>query len=164
MNVTPVQNNSQSFGMAFKLKGEGAKKLATFMDEVNSATNKHLIEDLIEPIHALKTEVVYDGKYVLIGQNSVSERCPVAMPDTDCKDLQYSLDGGEYVYHIIYEKPQKSLNVVEAHPFMQQLFNAREIAKDVDRIAAKQAYKTQQISEKEARIEASAKKLQDLYG
>lgn len=27
MNVSPVQNNnSQSFGMAFKLKGDGAKK------------------------------------------------------------------------------------------------------------------------------------------
>ncbi len=30
MNVTPVQNNSQSFGMAFKLKGEGAKNLQLF--------------------------------------------------------------------------------------------------------------------------------------
>lgn len=30
MNITPVQNNSQSFGMAFKLKGDGAKKLAAF--------------------------------------------------------------------------------------------------------------------------------------
>ena len=37
MNVNPVQNNnSQSFGMAFKLKGDGAKKLASVLEEVSS--------------------------------------------------------------------------------------------------------------------------------
>lgn len=165
MNVSPVQNNtSQSFGMAFKLKGDGARKLATFLEETNSATNKHVMEDLIAPINSLKTEVVYDGENVMIDKLSVSERLPVAMPNTNNKDLQYVLDGGEYVYHVIYNNPQMFLDVAESHPLMQKLFNAREIAKDVDAKAAQKAYQTQMTTEKEARIAEKAKKLQDLFG
>lgn len=164
MNITPVQNNSQSFGMAFKLKGDGAKKLAAFLEETNSATNRHVMEDLIKPINALKTEVVYDGRDVLIGQDSVSECLPVAMPGSNNKILRYRLNGGSDVYHIIYDVPQGLVNIYERHPFMQQLFNAKEIAKDMGKISAAQAYKTQQAAEKQARIEETAKKLQDLFG
>lgn len=163
MNITPVQNNSQSFGMAFKLKGDGAKKLAAFLEETNSATNRHVMEDLIKPINALKTEVVYDGRNVLIGKNSVSERLPVAA-GSNGTILKYRLNGGSDVYHIIYDVPQGLVNIHERHPFMQQLFNAKEIAKDIDRIAAKQAYKTQKIADKDARIEEKAKELQNLFG
>ena len=164
MNITPVQNNSQSFGMAFKLKGDGAKKLAAFLEETNSATNRHVMEDLIKPINALKTEVVYDGRDVLIGKNSVSEHLPVAMPGSNNRILQYRLNGGSDVYHIIYDVPQGLVNIHERHPFMQQLFNAKEIAKDMNIVAAEDAYKAQMTAEKQARIEEAAKKLQDLYG
>lgn len=164
MNVTPVQNNSQSFGMAFKLKGDGAKKLATFLEETNSATNKHVMEDLIKPINTLKTNVVYDGENVLIEGVPVSEHCPIAMPDTNKRDLQYTLDGGEYVYHIEYKEPRNFVDVYEPYPLLQRLFNAREIAKDIEVQAAKEAYRAQQTAEKEARIAETAQKLQDLYG
>lgn len=163
MNITPVQNNSQSFGMAFKLKGDGAKKLAAFLEETNSATNRHVMEDLIKPINALKTEVVYDGRDVLIGKNSVSERLPVAA-GSNGTILKYRLNGGSDVYHIIYDVPQGLVNIHERHPFMQQLFNAKEIAKDMDRVAAQKAYEAQQAAVKQVCIEKAAKKLQDLYG
>lgn len=117
MNIRPVQNNSQSFGMAFKLKGDGAKKLAAFLEETNSATNRHVMEDLIKPINALKTEVVYDGRDVLIGQDSVSECLPVAMPGSNNRILRYRLNGGSDVYHIIYDVPQGLVNIHERHPF-----------------------------------------------
>lgn len=166
MNVTPVQNNnSQSFGMAFKLKGDGARKLATFLEEANPATNKHVMDDLIEPINSLKTKVVYDGENVMVDRLAVSERCPVAMPGTNNTDLQYVLDNGEYVYHVKYNEPKKFLlDVYEPHPLMQKLFNAREIAKDLDAKTAEQAYKTQILSEKKANVDEIAKKLEDLYG
>ena len=164
MNISPIQNNnSQSFGMAFRLKGDGAKKLATFLEETNSATNKHVMEDLIKPIDALKTNVVFDGENVLVEGASVSKNSPVVMPGTYDKDLQYVLDGGK-VYHVIYNKPKKFIEVFESHPLMQKLFNAREIAKDMDVQAAKQAYDGQLVAQKQARIEAKAKELQDLYG
>lgn len=165
MNVTPVQNNnSQSFGMAFKLKGDGARKLATLLEETNAATNKRVMEDLIAPIHSLKTEVVYDGKNVSVGGRVVSERCPAPMPGSDYKDLQYVLEDGK-VYHVIYDSPKNNLlDVYEGNPLMQKLFNAREIAKDMDVKAADAAYKSQQAAAKEARILKMVQNLENLYG
>ncbi len=166
MNVSPVQNNtSQSFGMAFRLKGDGAKKLATFLEETSPVTNKRVMEDLIAPINSLKTEVVYDGKNVLIDGCSVSERCPVAMPNTNNRDLQYLLNDGEDVVHIKYKEPKTFLlDVYEPYPLMQKLFNAREIAKEIDARSAQKAYQTQMIAEKEARIADKAQQLQVLFG
>lgn len=163
MNITPVQNNSQSFGMAFKLKGDGAKKLATFLEEVAPSTSNHVMEDLIKPIHPLKTNVIYDGQDVIVAGKKVSDKAPVAMPGTDYKDLQYLL--GDDVYHVKYDVPKKQLiEVYKAHPLMQKLFNAKEIAKDMDVQAVNQAYQAQMITKKQASIEETAKKLQDLFG
>lgn len=163
MNITPVQNNSQSFGMAFKLKGDGAKKLAAFLEETNSATNKYVMEELIKPIHDLKTEVVYDGADILIGKATVSPRMPIEL-GKDYRDLQYILNGGSNFYRIKYDKPQKYGDLLNGNSFLQQLFNAKEIAKDMDRVAAQKAYEAQQAAVKQVRIEKAAKKLQDLYG
>lgn len=163
MNITPVQNNSQSFGMAFKLKGDGAKKLATFLEEVAPSTSNHVMEDLIKPIHPLKTNVIYDGQDVIVAGKKVSDKAPVAMPGTDYKDLQYLL--GDDVYHVKYAVPKnKLIDVYTGHPLTQTLFNAKEIAKDMDVKAATQTYEAQVTAGKQTRIEESAKKLQDLYG
>ena len=163
MNVTPVQNNSQSFGMAFKLKGDGAKKLATFLEETNTATNKYVMDELIPSIHSLKTNVIYDGQDVMVAGKKVSDKVPVAMPGTDYKDLQYLLDNE--VYHVKYALPKnKLIDVYTGHPLTQTLFNAKEIAKDMDVKAATQTYEAQVTAGKQTRIEESAKKLQDLYG
>lgn len=166
MNINPVQNNnSQSFGMAFKLKGDGAKRLATLLEETNPATNKHIMDDLIAPINSLKTEVVYDGENVIVGALKVSDTSPVGMPGTYKHDLQYPIDNGKHVYHVWYKEPKKRLiDVYEAHPLMQKLFNAREIAKDMDAKAAQKAYNVQMAAEKQARIDEEAKKLQDMFG
>lgn len=165
MKVSPVQNNnSQSFGMAFKLKGAGAKKLATFLEEANPATNKHVMEDLITPIDSLHTRVVYDGKDVLTLGVPVSEHCPAAIPGINNRSLLYILDNGEHVYRVEYKEPQKIRNFSEAHPLLQKLFNAREIAKDIDAKVSKKIYKIQKAAEKEARIAEKTKKLQDLFG
>ena len=85
MNITPVQNNSQSFGMAFKLKGDGAKKLATFLEEVAPSTSNHVMEDLIKPIHPLKTNVIYDGQVI----GYLGEIHPTVAANYSIKDRVY---------------------------------------------------------------------------
>ena len=67
MEITPMQNN-QSFGMAFRLQGNGAKKMATSIVEskVPQTTNDFFVNQIIEPIQKLKSEVIYDGEKVLV--------------------------------------------------------------------------------------------------
>lgn len=182
MNVTPVQNNNtQSFGMAFKLKGDGAKKLATALEEVSSDYASRFEKDVLGKIHASKTDVIYDGKDVTIKANSadlfsygkpnnttdllVFAKIPVAMPNSDCKVLQYVAKDGnaEHVFKVAYDKPQKFIDVEEVNPLMQKLFNAREILKALDARAADRAYKAEQAAAKQARIEEIANKLSELY-
>lgn len=182
MNVTPVQNNnSQSFGMAFKLKGDGAKKLATTLEEVSSDCASRFEKNVLDKIHASKTDVIYDGENVIIHADSrdipvrrlswgdtelvVDDKTPVAMPNTNDKVLQYVAKVGndEHVFKVGYDKPQKFLNVLEGTPLMQKLFNAKEILKVLDAKAAERAYNAEQAAAKMDRIEERANKLSELY-
>lgn len=152
MNVSPVQNNSQSFGMAFKLKGDGAKKLATFLEEANPATNKYLMEDLIKPINELKTtDVVYDGKKVLINGKpffSVSDCRPEVFPGLKTL-ISYSFeDGSDYWVKYKYDVSQNLRDFPKSHPLLRKLFNAREIAKDIDAKVSKAISEIQQTVKK----------------
>lgn len=177
MNVSPVQNNnSQSFGMAFKLKGDGAKKLATLLEEVNSKEASHITEDLIKPIHELKTaDVIYDGKDVTITpvrtfKSSfedfdvlvVSDKKPGVSNYMNRSSVKYYVDKDDYCV-VDYTERKELSSLEEKTSLGQKLLNAREIVKDMDKQAAQRAYKAQQVTEKNARIDARAKELQDLY-
>lgn len=177
MNVNTVQNNnSQSFGMAFRLKGDGAKQLATHLESVGPKEASYIIEDLIKPIHELKTvDVIYDGSSSVLIKNiakdnstwEVIDKAP--SPDTTNHSVRYpirdiSRDGliKDLIINYSSYKPLSDLNK-NSH-FEQRLLNAREIAKELDRQNALKAHEAQQVAERAARIEAKAKELQDLYG
>ena len=177
MNVSPVKNNnSQSFGMSFKLKGDGAKKLATLLEDVNSKEASHITDDLIKPIHELKTaDVIYDGKDVTITpvrtfKSSfedfdvlvVSDKKPGVSNYMNRSSVKYYV--GKDDYCVVDYPERKELSSLEEKTSLGQKFlNAREIVKDMDKQAAQRPYDAQQVAEKNARIDARAKELQDLY-
>ncbi len=177
MNISPVQNNnSQSFGMAFRLKGDGAKKLATLLEEVNSKEASHITDDLIKPIHELKTaDVIYDGKDVTITpvrtfKSSfedfdvlvVSDKKPGVSNYMNRSSVKYYVGKDDYCV-VDYTERKELSSLEEKTSLGQKLLNAREIVKDMDKQAAQRAYEAQQVTEKNARIDARAKELQDLY-
>ena len=166
MNVNLIQSNStQSFGMAFRVKGDGAKKLAeTFVDAPN--TEKYVMKNIIKPIQDLKTEVIFDGENAVVKTASGREidvfpKEPVAMPN-NAKDIQYVT--GDGVYQVVYSRPKNIASIRTQDPTVKMLFNAKEIAKDIDAKMVEKAYtKTKNLS-REEQIEQKAKQLQDLFG
>lgn len=187
MNVTPVQNNNfQSFGMSLKLKGDGAKKLATALEEVSSDYASRFEKNVLDKIHNSKTKVIYDGENVIIHAKSkdisdtldfkkpitellVSDDAPIKKRNTSRKILKYNAKEGnaEYTFEIPYDIPQSFSNYAEAFivgkPLMQKFFNAKEILKVLDANAAKRVYEAEQTAVKKARIEEKTKKLLKLY-
>lgn len=95
MNVSAVQNNnSQSFGMSLKLKGDSAKRLATIMEETNK-DNADAIYNTIKKIHALKSEVICDGEKVTLKGPEMS-----AVEVLDTVEAPYAIVGK---LHTAYE-------------------------------------------------------------
>lgn len=185
MNVTPVQNNnSQSFGMAFKLKNNGARNLAAALEATTSEYASKFEKDVLGKIHASKTDVIYDGENVIIKANSkdvygnswhpekitdliVSDQIPVLVPSTNQKILQYTAKdnyAAPHVFKVCYDNPQNILDVSKHNSLMQKLFNAKEIIKRLEADAANRAYKTEQAAARQARINAKADELSKLYG
>ena len=162
--------------MAFRLKGDGAKQLATHLESVGPKEASYIIEDLIKPIHELKTvDVIYNGGESVVIKNIAKDNSTwevignAPSPDTTNHSVRYpirdiSRDGLIERISINYpsDKPLPDLNKDDF--FEQSLLNAREIAKELDRQNALKAHEAQQVAERAARIEAKAKELQDLYG
>ena len=163
--------------MAFRLKGDGAKQLATHLESVGPKEASYIIEDLIKPIHELKTvDVIYNGGESVVIKNIAKDNsiawevlANAPSPDTTNHSVRYpiidiSRDGLIERISINYpsDKPLPDLNKDDF--FEQSLLNAREIAKELDRQNALKAHEAQQVAERAARIEAKAKELQDLYG
>ena len=72
---------------------------------------------------------------------------------------------GKDDYCVVDYTERKELSSLEEKTSLgQKLLNAREIVKDMDKQAAQRAYEAQQVTEKNARIDARAKELQDLCG
>lgn len=67
MKVNGVQS-TPNFGMSFRLKGSGANNLAckfhSFSDP--QIAEAHFVKDYIKPLQKLKSEVIYDGRSVII--------------------------------------------------------------------------------------------------
>ena len=181
MNVSPLQyNNSQSFGMAFKLKKDGAKKLAAFLDGLDPKEASRIQEDLIKPIHAAKTEVVFDGTDIIIknvSRNLVSGSKKDSKSKTlDLKishlkpiisynpgySVRYFVENKKYPNGIsISHDTPHSINLSkESNPLVQKLFNTREIVKYLEAEVQNKTYN----SAKKARIKSKAKELKGLYG
>ncbi len=67
MQVNGV-NSTPNFGMSFRLKGTGASSLAGkfhgFSDP--KIAEAHFAKDYIKPLEKLKSEIIYDGRSVII--------------------------------------------------------------------------------------------------
>ena len=179
MNVSSVQNNnSQSFGMALKLKGNGAKKLAESFHDAKApkTAEKIFMEEIAEPIQRLKSEVIYDGKRVLVKDaNNPDNVLEVLSSNRDSfhMDEDFSLlyahvnkDGAGKKYKIHYDSNfDQVYDELYSHSGNDLKFRiAREIARDMDAKAAQNAYSASRSAEEQASIDETAKKLQDLFG
>lgn len=108
MNVGTVQNNnSQSFGMSLKLKGDSAKRLATIMEETNKEYGTKIMSTL-KNIKNLKSKVVCDGEMVTVqGPGmSVSEVLDNShrAPHTIVAKLFTAHDMGKYLDKVAAQK------------------------------------------------------------
>lgn len=189
MNISPVQNNnSQSFGMAFHLKGNGAKKLATVIEETNSIPQqKHIMNEILGVIKDLKSKVTYDGATVSIeppGGYRIADLTDLKLENKSSRAIATSYerpysgttpdpkvvsfvvyDGyGPIRYDIQYPNDVNISQFKESDPLLQKLLNAREVAKDLDKKAAQKAYEDSVNAAKQARIDERTKELQDLFG
>lgn len=176
MNVTPVQNNSSlSFGMAFKLKNDGAKALATVIETLPKERATYFEENVLKPIHDSKTKVTFDGENVIIhayykhfqsagvwryhndfADMIVSSKVPEKNGQNKLNYLVIN-EGQENTLSIFYDKSQAQAKVKENIPLLQALLNAKEIVNDFARYAKQEA-------EQEVRINEIEKKLTKLYG
>lgn len=182
MEITPMQNN-QSFGMAFRLQGNGAKKMATSIVEskVPQTTNDFFVNQIIEPIQKLKSEVIYDGEKVLVKNEELKKDSVIEVLDNNmwgyipfspqnARFMEFgfhvNIDGKECVYKIQYPERNQALNneLVLLDGDDCKLLCAREIAKDLDAQLAKKTYAQEAAREKAETIKNIANKLQELYG
>lgn len=173
MNVNPVQNNSQSFGMALRLKDDAAKKIAESFYQLRDPkfARDCFIKHIADPIQQLKTDVIYDGKKVLVlDKNDVIE----VLDNNKSPYLPFSDDGKRTMkFHIARNgKPEIYAVPMPKHEFTfalttgdeLKLMAAREIGKDLDIKALKLSEKEFETAQKQNKINETAKYLQDLFG
>ena len=183
MNISPVQNNnSQSFGMAFHLRGNGAKKLAETFNNTSDpdAVTRYFMERVAEPIQKLKSEVLYDGDKVLVKDTANSgdiveildTNYGTMRPFSDSRKslcMHVNMHGENDIYRIFYPVSENEFSRLSYELALAQgddlkLRLAREIAKDMDKKAAQKTYDAAQKAAKQARVDELAKNLQDLFG
>lgn len=182
MDITPVQNN-QSFGMAFRLQGNGAKKIASSIVEskVPQATEDFFVKQIAEPIQKLKSEVIYDGEKVLVKNEELKKGSVIEVLDDNHSGFKpfspqearfrefgfhVNVDGERRVYKILYPEQNRSLSNSLALLSGDdcKLVCAREIAKDLDAQLAKKTYEAEAARVKAETIQNTANKLQELFG
>lgn len=182
MDITSVQNN-QSFGMAFRLQGNGAKKIATSIVESKEpkAIEDFFVRQIADPIQKLKSEVIYDGEKVLVKNEELKKGSVIEVLDDNHSGFRpfspqearfrefgfhVNVDGERRVYTIRYPEQNRSLNnsLVMLDGDDCKLVCAREIAKDLDAQLAKKTYEAETAREKAETIQNTANKLLNLYG
>ena len=181
MNINTVQyNNNQSFGMSFKLKGNGAEKIAKSFSNCKNVENaeKYFMDYIAKPIQKLKSEVIYDGEKVFVKAHN-SEKTIEVLDDglnghipwvsSDFRSINFNIKSDDaYAYSVLYGEPQNKvdgiINILELSSGDElKLICAREIAKDMDAVAAKKAYEIQSETAKEMFIKEKTQQLQELF-
>ena len=184
MNVTPVQNNNtQSFGMAYRMKGDTAKRMAKQFNTAifPEAAQENFVNKVLKPLKELTTEVIADGEKVFVEHPvtkqkfEVLEHAPWQTRGSNAREIHYPLnkivDGNiEYAPHIVYYsepqhigKPAWDANCIY-DGLLRKHVMALEVAKDFDKIAVQKAQEAVAKTNMEAKIEQGASKLQDLFG
>ena len=166
MRINSMQNNNQSFGMSFKVKENGAKKLAEiFVD--SPKTEKYVMNNIIKPIQSSKSEVIFDGENAIVKSPDGSKvfgiypKDAIPMPNNR-RDIQYITDRG--IYHINYNRQKDLDKIKNQNPTIKMLFNAKEIAKDLEeKMFGKTTTKAKKLSQEEKTAQKT-KHLQDLFG
>lgn len=144
MNISSIQNNySQTFGMGFRLKGNGAKKLAeNFNNSCNPVeAEKRFNSLIIEPLKKVKSEVICDGEnvfvkspnndmYKVLAGNCIQRDKKISYPVKNEKGVKGFFD---VEYQKRTDKPNHSVPV---HELEEKIIYAAEIAKEMDKISA----------------------------
>ena len=172
MQVNNVKNQ-QSFGMAFKLQGNGAAKLADLLS--SESLEAAFIKEIANPLNELKTDVIYDGLNLRVSPHK-----------GECIDV---LDGTPFYahpvhkntinYHVSYPHSQNKVQpkyyqinhgssgdkighslAVSPYP---QFLSAREIAKDAEKQLLKQAQETQIKNQQEVILDEREQRLKNLF-
>ncbi len=79
MRVNSIQN-SQNFGMAFRVNAEGAKKLAEKFHGFSDPriAEADFVKRFVKPVEHFKSEVIYDGKDVFVRDHKTADIYEVA--------------------------------------------------------------------------------------
>ncbi len=188
MNVTPTQNNSQSFGMAYRMKGDASKRIAEEILEFSfpKIGQDYFVNNLAKPLKKLTTEVVADGEKVFIEHPvtkqkfEVLDHRPWQTKNSNCKEIHYPLSlvknakldgiGAIYVPHTVQYPESQNIGkpawdaAFVYKGMMRKHIVALEVAKDFDRIAAAKAQEATAKTKHKTETNQIASKLQELFG
>ncbi len=165
MQVNGV-NSTPNFGMSFRLKGSGAYSLAhkfhCFSDP--KIAEAHFAKDYIKPLEKLKSEIIYDGRSVIIQDPNhasaieVLDKAPEIKPFKDMfsahfytKSIGLENDTG---YHVkLYKNKEDIPDFERLSAPEKQLKIAKEIGEELDKFGTKSVESTQD----------TARRLENLY-
>lgn len=188
MNVTPTQNNSQSFGMAYRMKGDASKRIAEEILEFSfpKIEQDYFVNKLAKPLRELTTEVIADGEKVFIEHPVTKQRyevldhSPWQTKNSNCKEIHYPLSlvknpklegiGEVYAPHAVQYSESQNIGkpawdaAFVYKGMMRKHIVALEVAKDFDRIAAAKAQDAAAKTSHNTETNKIASKLQELFG
>ena len=191
LSINPMNNHQQSFGMAYnfqKLHVESTSKaIAKEIEEsgIPQQSREYFAEKLVKPLKELTTEVVADGRRVIVTHPVSGERYeildsqPWTPKESYGKEVCYKakklvdgkIGGEEEVISTWHGVPQGSIGslawdatFLHNGPIMKKHIAALEIGREFDKLAAAKAtQEARDLAQKQA-TEQTAKFLQDLVG
>lgn len=133
MNIQGI-NNSQSFGMAFRINGyNGAKRLAQKIHGYNDPklAEGFFVKDVVKPLEKIKSEVVYDGNDVFVIDGVTKDKYKVLYHG----DYRLSKDNGVRSYYVHSNGKEQTVDVPTSNDEFYKPFSEDEFTAGV-RIAA----------------------------
>lgn len=146
MKVNGV-HNGQNFGMAFKLKGDGAINLAARFHSYSDPkiAEKAFVDKFISPLQKLKSDVVYDGSHVVVHDAMSAKAFEVLDKDPnigkyldkttisyDVKSIGVNVDSNSYMKLYGDTKDVPDISSLKNDELERKLLIAKEIAEDLD--------------------------------
>ena len=181
LKINPYNNNQQSFGMAYRVKGDASKRIAENLAQYSEKTQ--FIDNVLKPLDELKTKVIADGDRVLIEHPvtknwfEVTDYRPWMNKNSYGKSISYPLNTiesngakGEFINHTInytenqnrIGKPAWDANFIY-DGILRKHVSALEVAKDFDKELAKEnALKVKNEAVAET-VETIAQKIDNLF-